>query len=726
MDTETSNTVVPGSIANSLAEDSCATAIMICQLLFNLMDYASANRFFEQIKASSYDLDVWLKSQIESTDSDFSPTDLPAIEYLGERRGMWGLLKRMIQPNPMKRKLAIDSLKELKDITGLREGTVDWTDDFIVKVATEEAYLETLIDRFGRTDKIGDMIASDLNSEELGDDMLKSTVEQSRANESSSVSNKVNEYVSPKRLRKDVYYDITRSKLTSKYPLSKPSALANLLPRVKRVSAPATVVEKEVAAQYSHQDTFDITRASLGAANPYSNVLPVKNERQLPKSVSTINEDQLSNIFDISSKPSIEKIEEVRRWLLSYLPRLQQKDLQFYTLTLISDGFDSSEVLKDLDTDDLNFMKKGHKRVLKRKLQVEQKLDLELDPSSRKRIEMLVGASSKRVNEIALPTQNKTRVTSLESTPELAYDIFEASEKLEEAKEWVDLRNKLVEKRELDRSVSQRELPKPLREERSNHDKVLLTTSQNMTTGDEPQSKHDIVQSESELAKGENWIDEQNLLVEKRRLQRLAADDLPSAEEKFEYDISEASKELERIEAWIDEQNRLISERQSSRFASQQGNTTSSMLSEEASLDSQLNMVNKTVSATSSIPVSQQRYNITKAGKDLAKIKAWIEEQNLHVAEPQLEKTASNSQSDSAPLELKSNVVKTPRENESKNNESDSSEAKNRNHRINPTPSAGKGIEDDRSAWYAEQNLLVEKRRIARIEAERKIRELES
>jgi hypothetical protein len=65
---------------------------------------------------------------------------------------------------------------------------------------------------------------------------------------------------------------------------------------------------------------------------------------------------------------------------------------------LISDGFDSYEILKELGDDDIQFMKKGHKRVLSRKLEVERKLDLELDQSSRKRIEMLVGASSRKTS----------------------------------------------------------------------------------------------------------------------------------------------------------------------------------------------------------------------------------------------------------------------------------------------------------------------------------------
>jgi len=457
LDTPSTNDAIPGSIANSFAEDTCATAMVLCQLLFNLMDDVSRDSFQAQIKAASYDLDAWLKSQIENSGNQLTPEDIPALEYLGERRGMWGLLKRMIQPNPMKRKLAADLLKELKEIFGLRDETVQWTDDLIVKVATEETYLETLIDRFGSSDDIVEARTTSLDDEDVPNDISVQSPElatfaldpssDQQEDDSRGPQTKAKPSSSSKR---DVYYDITRSKLTSKYPMSKPSALSSLLPKVRRASPPATAAE--IAAVQQTSNVYDITRASLGTANPYARVLPMKNERQLPKGTTNHDRNAISHSDDdvvaadatpssidpVVGRISLGKIDEVRRWVLSYLPRLQNQDLQVYIKRLISDGFDSKEMLRELSEDDLVFMKKGHKRVLTRKLEVERKLDLELDSSSRRRIEILVGAN-KRMNRINGGVLSAPLASS--SQP-LAYDVFEAeAQKIEE--ELPPLRSKL-------------------------------------------------------------------------------------------------------------------------------------------------------------------------------------------------------------------------------------------------------------------------------------------
>ena len=59
---------------------------------------------------------------------------------------------------------------------------------------------------------------------------------------------------------------------------------------------------------------------------------------------------------------------EVKSWLIAYLPSLQDHDTTNYCQHLMSDGFDSVEMLEELIEDDLHFMKKGHRRVLTRKL----------------------------------------------------------------------------------------------------------------------------------------------------------------------------------------------------------------------------------------------------------------------------------------------------------------------------------------------------------------------
>jgi hypothetical protein len=700
LDTQSSNNAIPGSIANSLAEDTCATAIVLCELLFNLVDEESSNNFQQQIKTSAYDLDAWLKSQIENAGSQFSPEDIPALEYLGERRGLWGLLKRMMQPNPMKRKLAVDSLKELKEVLGLRDGTVKWTDDFIVKVAIEEAYLETLIDRFGADETqtpSPDVDLDDLSSSEKSSSDESSYIAQARLADSKGATNvrpqpppPQQQQQPPNRPKRDVYYDITRSKLTSKYPLSKPSALSSLLPGVKSVSPPATATE--IAAQRTQTaQVYDITRVSLGSANPYSNVLPMKNERLMPKGVANLKQDFISNddydpvTLGAPAEPTLnsnnsrvpqEKTEEVGRWLLSYLPRLQKQDFQFYTTRLISDGFDSKEMLKALDTADLVFMKKAHERVLSRKLEVERRLDLELDPSSRKRIEMLVGASSKKISP--LPSSKAPANASKENE----FDAISKLAELEESQDWVRERNQLAEMRKLD---------VPIQKSAS--------------------SQYNTLKAGNDLQDSEAWIDEQNLLVEKRLLDRsLSQSDSSIAKNEPastpSYDIIEAGKELLKIEAWIEEQNKLIEERRLSRSESvlQKDSKSTTPLSEKA----------------------PSEYDIIKAGHELEKIKEWINEQNQLVARRHALRSTSGSQVVVSNETIDSNSTKLDHDDilKSLNNSSgiESTEASS----VTPQSSnqnESTTDENDRNEWYAEQNRMVEKRRLARIEAERRMKE---
>ncbi|KAL3928238.1 MAG: hypothetical protein SGBAC_012737 [Bacillariaceae sp.] len=57
----------------------------------------------------------------------------------------------------------------------------------------------------------------------------------------------------------------------------------------------------------------------------------------------------------------------VRSWLEDALPQLHSDDLVRYTAHLVDDGFDSAEILEsDLMEDDLDFMKKAHRRALVR------------------------------------------------------------------------------------------------------------------------------------------------------------------------------------------------------------------------------------------------------------------------------------------------------------------------------------------------------------------------
>ncbi|KAL7490071.1 hypothetical protein ACHAW6_015783 [Cyclotella cf. meneghiniana] len=698
LETRSSNTVTPVSIANSFAEDSFSTAMVLCQLLFNLMDDASVKNFQDQIKGASYDLDSWLKNQLENSGNEYSPEDIPALEYLGERRGAWGLLKRLIQPNPLQRKLAVNSLFRLKEIMGLRDGTIQWTDDFIVKVATEEGYLETLIDKFGQdlkdVDNISDSSRGNVDSDtapchapiESTEHVSKSELIPGHEKVEQAVSYRAPVTPTPVRntVHRDVYYDITRSKLTSKFPPSRPSVLSSLLSSgIRSVSPPATATE--IAAQ-QNMKVYDITRASLSAANPYS-TFPLKQDVNQPtKEFLEIKEGSSSERNDavLTSSPStstteissrkktrvsLEKSEEVGRWILSYLPRLQKQDLQFYAKCFIADGFDSYDMLRELDVDDLDFMKKGHRRVLVRKLEVERKLDSELDPSSRKRIELLlVEASSKRIpnkedagvlfanSTPTPPTVDSTRMSYLASRP---YDL-KGSTREEEAMKLVANQNKTTEEATFSVPVGQT-VP---------NDKDRVSTPESMPLA------YDIFEAEEELEEENNRVSGKGQLSDISRVDRL----------------------------------RL--------------NVESSSTS-----PSEQNITNST---SRSVPAST--YNIIQAGEELKEVEAWIEEQNRLVdmrrgvrSNPQIFNTQRLGE---MPNEIDMEVKPTSRGVDSKDdlNSTAVNSVKIFSTNVDVVQSrfSGEVSEEDRSAWYKEQNILVEKRRLARIEEERRLREKRS
>jgi len=91
-----------------------------------------------------YDLDSWLEKELGAK---LRPAGLEnGLEHLAERRGLWTLMKRMLAKDPVKRISSSQALERLKQIAGLRNGEIEWSDSLVTEVAREEAYLETVIE----------------------------------------------------------------------------------------------------------------------------------------------------------------------------------------------------------------------------------------------------------------------------------------------------------------------------------------------------------------------------------------------------------------------------------------------------------------------------------------------------------------------------------------------------------------------------------------------------
>lgn len=106
--------------------DVFSAALIICQLLFNLLDERTDAAFYQQLKDVEYNLDSWLENQLKAK---LRPAGLDdALEYLGERRGLWRVLKNMLQPNPLQRISSKDALLQFNEVMGLKTGDIEWTD----------------------------------------------------------------------------------------------------------------------------------------------------------------------------------------------------------------------------------------------------------------------------------------------------------------------------------------------------------------------------------------------------------------------------------------------------------------------------------------------------------------------------------------------------------------------------------------------------------------------
>ncbi|KAL3763041.1 hypothetical protein ACHAW5_000438 [Stephanodiscus triporus] len=130
----------PGSIANTLAADVYSVAFIICRLLFDVPD-AVLN---QQLTGAGFDLDLWFQQTLAAAGSNLMGFS-DALNYLSERRGLWGLLKTAIRPNPLRKKITADSLRQFNEVLELKNGNIKWTEERAQKIAREESYLEYVL-----------------------------------------------------------------------------------------------------------------------------------------------------------------------------------------------------------------------------------------------------------------------------------------------------------------------------------------------------------------------------------------------------------------------------------------------------------------------------------------------------------------------------------------------------------------------------------------------------
>ena len=467
LDNDTLESNAPGAIANSLAADIFSVALLVCELLF---DFDEAT-FTAQIKDVGYDLDAWLQRTLTA---DERPLGLDeALWYLSERRGLWALLKSMIKPNPLRRKITSASMQQFNEIIALKDGKIKETDQILA--GGDESFLNSIlfpsgsdnsssgnvniplarktpvasIDDIPQTQYTSSLPRASLSSSVLSelaekandaDDEQNQSTREEGPNSNPKMQNPAHTASSS---NSDTYNDITRATFT---PARTSKLTAMLAPKSRDPLAP----KQQSLPEQQSGNYYDITRASFQRVSPQpmaltasqlyallrdgaagfppqfeynltqSGYIPETNVRQsgnnivLPQRGVSVNLPRGYAPTRPTESISQEAYEEVEQWLVSRLPRLQKVDVSNYCWSLIDDGFDSAEMLEEIEFDDLHFMKKAHQRALAKALSQEinsvpekavfqsndqslpkkvYKVEEALGEAARKGIEALVAAS---------------------------------------------------------------------------------------------------------------------------------------------------------------------------------------------------------------------------------------------------------------------------------------------------------------------------------------------
>jgi hypothetical protein len=139
-------------------------------------------------------------------------------------------------------------------------------------------------------------------------------------------------------------------------------------------------------------------------------------------------EEEDLHFMSAQHKQALLFVEVLKDWLLSHLPDLQRDDVATYTMQLIEDGFDSLDMLAELTEDDLQFMKRAHRRVLAKKLH--------------------------HVAESTEPADGLGNVDS-RANASLESAMDEARKELEDKESWIAEQNRLAEQRHLERKKAE-------------------------------------------------------------------------------------------------------------------------------------------------------------------------------------------------------------------------------------------------------------------------------
>lgn len=181
------------------AFDVFSSGLILCQLVFNLLDERTDAGFHQQIiDEADCDLDIWLDRNMISI-KDIRPAGLEeALGYFGERPGLWSLLKEMLQKDPEKRITASAALDQLELILleddtkeELKDGPffelvleqfeiceIPFDDDEEVQAEFQRPRPLQFIASFQRSKSLGLILSEAHDDDEMDDDMDETALQQ--------------------------------------------------------------------------------------------------------------------------------------------------------------------------------------------------------------------------------------------------------------------------------------------------------------------------------------------------------------------------------------------------------------------------------------------------------------------------------------------------------------------------------------------------------------------
>jgi len=96
------------------AFDIFSSGLLFSQLLFGYLEERMDAGFHQQLEETDWDLNIWLSNALGSK---LRPLGLDnALEYLGERPGLWTLLQLMLSKDPAKRPSAKEAIKYIDNV----------------------------------------------------------------------------------------------------------------------------------------------------------------------------------------------------------------------------------------------------------------------------------------------------------------------------------------------------------------------------------------------------------------------------------------------------------------------------------------------------------------------------------------------------------------------------------------------------------------------------------